>query len=98
MIQVGTDDARVQRTALGNAGTCAAHDKARGEPFAIEAVAFGPGDAIAFAARRNSRRGIADAQGKTPEEIPQLPGGADTPSGIVRVAALRERGWSCVRP
>jgi intracellular sulfur oxidation DsrE/DsrF family protein len=47
---------------------------------------------------QNSRRGIAAREGKTPEDIVQLPGVIDTPSGIVRVAELQEQGWSYVRP
>ena len=43
VIQVSTDDVKVQRMALGNAGNYAAHYQAKGEPFAIEVVAFGPG-------------------------------------------------------
>ena len=121
VVQVSTDDAKVQRMALGNAGAYAAHYRARGEPFALEVVAFGPGygmlavetsmvrDRIAqlqqslgatitFTACQNSRRGVAEAQGKTPEQIVELPGIADTPAGVVRVAELQEQGWSYVRP
>ncbi len=121
VIQVSTDDATVQRMALGNAGAYAAHYKASGESFAIEVVAFGPGygmlavdtsmvkdrvaalqaslgRAVTFAACQNSRRGVAEAKGKTPEQIIELPGVTDTPAGIVRVAELQERGWAYARP
>ena len=121
VIQVSTDDRKVQAMALGNAGNYAAYYKAKGEPFAIEVVAFGGGyamlradvsmvkdsvehlqrtlgDAITFSACQNSRRGIAESEGKTPDQIPQLPGVKDTPAGIVRVAELQEQGWSYARP
>ena len=121
VIQVSTDDAKVQRTALGNAGNYAAHYRARGEAFVIEVVAFGPGygmlavdtsavkdriaglqeslgPAITFAACQNSRRGVAEAQSKTLDQVAELPGVTDTPAGIVRVAELQERGWAYVRP
>ncbi len=121
VIQVSTDDVKVQRTALGNAGNYAAHYQASGEPFAIEVVAFGPGygmlavdtsmvkdkiaslqrslgPAVTFAACQNSRRGVAESQGKTAAEIVELPGVTDTPAGIVRVAELQERGWAYARP
>ena len=121
VIQVSTDDRKVQAMALGNAGNYAAHYKAKGETFAIEVVAFGGGyamlrgdismvkgnvealqkslgDAITFSACQNSRRGIAESEGKTPDQIPQLPGVKDTPAGIVRVAELQEQGWSYARP
>ena len=121
VIQVSTDDVKVQRMALGNAGNYAAHYQAKGEPFAIEVVAFGPGygmladdtsmvkdriaglqrslgSAITFAACQNSRRGVAESQGKTAAAIVELPGVTDTPAGVVRVAELQERGWAYVRP
>ena len=121
VIQVSTDDVGVQRTALGNAGNYAAYYQAKGELFAIEVVAFGPGygmlavdtsmvedriaglqrslgSAITFSACQNSRRGIAEARGKTPAAIVELPGVTDTPAGVVRVAELQERGWAYVRP
>ena len=121
VIQVSTDDRKVQAMALGNAGNYAAHYKAKNEPFAIEVVAFGGGyamlrgdismvkgnvealqralgDTITFSACQNSRRGIAESEGKTPDQIPPLPGVRDTPAGIVRVAELQEQGWSYARP
>ena len=121
VIQISTDDVKVQRMALGNAANYAAHYRAKGEPFAVEVVAFGPGygmlmvdtsmvkdriaqlqqslgPTVAFAACQNSRRGVAEAQGKTPEQIVELPGTTDTPAGVVRIAELQEQGWSYVRP
>ncbi len=121
VIQVSTDDRKVQATALGNAGNYAAYYQAKGEPFAIEVVAFGGGYAmvrgdtstvkgdiehlqqvlgntITFSACQNSRRGIAEREGKIPDQIPQLAGVVDTAAGIVRVAELQEQGWSYARP
>ena len=43
VVQVSSGDRQTQQLALGNAGNYAAHYKAKGEPFAIEIVAFGPG-------------------------------------------------------
>lgn len=42
-IQVSSEDHRTQELALGNAHNYAAYYKAKGEPFQIELVAFGPG-------------------------------------------------------
>jgi intracellular sulfur oxidation DsrE/DsrF family protein len=121
VVQVSAGEPQIQALALGNAGNYAAYYKAKGEPFKIEIVAFGPGyqmvradvspvkdeiaklqaklgDALVISGCQNSRRGIAAREGKTPEDIVQLPGVIDTPSGIVRVAELQEQGWSYVRP
>ena len=43
VVQVSSGDRQTQQLALGNAANYAAYYKARGEPFAIEIVAFGPG-------------------------------------------------------
>lgn len=42
-IQVSSEEHKVQELALGNAHNYAAYYKAKGEPFQIEIVAFGPG-------------------------------------------------------
>ncbi len=42
-IQVSSEEHRTQELALGNAHNYAAYYKAKGEPFQIEIVAFGPG-------------------------------------------------------
>ena len=55
------------------------------------------GPAITFAACQNTRRAIAASEGKTPDQIPQRPGVRDAPSGVVRLAALQEQGWSYIR-
>ena len=121
VIQVSTDDRKIQQTALGNAGNYAKYYKDKGEPYELEIVAFGPGYAmmradvsmvkgnieslqqslgasITFSACQNSRHFAAESEGKTPDQIPQLPGIKDTPAGIVRVAVLQEQGWSYARP
>ena len=52
---------------------------------------------VVFAACQMSRKGIAAAEGKQPADIPELPGVTDVPSGIVRLVALQEQGWSYIR-
>ena len=42
-IQVSSEDHKTQELALGNAHNYAAYYKAKGEPYQIEVVAFGPG-------------------------------------------------------
>lgn len=42
-IQVSSEDHKTQELALGNAHNYAAYYKAKGEPYQIEIVAFGPG-------------------------------------------------------
>ena len=121
VVQVSSGDRQTQHLALGNAANYAAYYKAKGEPFQIEIVAFGPGyqmvrgdmsmmkgevanlrqslgAALVISGCRNTRRGIAESEGKKPEDVPQLPGVVDTPSGIVRIAELQQQGWSYVRP
>ena len=121
VVQVSSGDRQVQQLALGNSANYAAYYKAKGEPFAIEIVAFGPGyqmvradmsmmkgeianlqeklgTSLVISACQNTRRGIAESEGKKAGDIPQLGGVTDTPSGIVRVAELQEQGWSYVRP
>ncbi len=53
---------------------------------------------VNFSACQNSRRGFAAAEGKTIEEIPQLPEAGDVPAGVVHIAELQEQGWSYLRP
>ena len=120
-IQIDSEDRKVQAIALGNAHNYAAYYKAKGEPFEIELVAFGPGYSIVradmsmmkgelahlqaelgsslrVAACQNTRRGLADSEGKKPDDIPLLPGVMETPSGIVRLSELQENGWAYIRP
>ena len=42
-IQISSEEHKVQELALGNAHNYAAYYKAKGEPYQIEVVAFGPG-------------------------------------------------------
>ena len=53
--------------------------------------------AVVFSACQNSRRGQAAAEGKAPEDIPELEGVTDVPAGVVRLAELQEQGWSYIR-
>ena len=114
-IQINSEDRRSQAGALGNAHNYAAYYSAKGEPFAIEIVTFGPGYSMVRAdmsmmkgeletlqrelggdlhivACQNTRRALADKEGKKPEDIPLLPGVSETPSGVVSLAELQEQG------
>ncbi|MGI4978525.1 MAG: DsrE family protein [Janthinobacterium lividum] len=53
---------------------------------------------VVFSACQNARRGMAHAEGKKPEQIPELPGVTDVPAGVVRLVTLQEQGWSYIRP
>jgi len=53
---------------------------------------------VVFSACQNARRGMAHAEGKTPEQIPELPGVTDVSAGVVRLVTLQEQGWSYIRP
>ncbi len=53
---------------------------------------------VVFSACQNARRGMAEAEGKAPEQIPELPGVTDVPAGVVRLVTLQEQGWSYIRP
>lgn len=53
---------------------------------------------IVFSACQNSRRAVARAENKKPEEIAQLPEARDIPAGVVRLNELQEAGWSYIRP
>ena len=53
---------------------------------------------VVFSACQNARRGMADAEGKTVAQIPELPGVVDVPAGVVRLITLQEQGWSYIRP
>ena len=52
---------------------------------------------VVFSACQNSRRGVAKAEGKTVEQIVELPEATDVPAGVVRMMELQEQGWSYVR-
>ena len=53
---------------------------------------------VVFSACQNARRGMAQAEGRTIEQIPELPGVTDVPAGVVRLVTLQEQGWSYIRP
>ncbi len=53
--------------------------------------------AVVFSACQNSRAAVAKAEGKTLEQIVQVPEATDVPAGIARLMALQELGWSYVR-
>ena len=53
---------------------------------------------VVFSACQNARRGMAQAEGKSVEQIPELPGVTDVPAGVVRLVTLQEQGWSYIRP
>ena len=41
---------------------------------------------------------MAQAEGRSAEQIPELPGVTDVPAGVVRLVTLQEQGWSYIRP
>lgn len=53
---------------------------------------------VVFSACQNARRGMAESEGKTIEQIQELPGVTDVPAGVVRLITLQEQGWSYIRP
>lgn len=56
------------------------------------------GSSLRVVACQNTRRALADSEGKKPEDIPLLPGVKETPSGVVRLAELQEQDWAYIRP
>lgn len=52
---------------------------------------------VVFSACQRSREGAARAEGKTAQEIPEVPEASDVPAGIVRLSELQEQGWSYLR-
>jgi intracellular sulfur oxidation DsrE/DsrF family protein len=52
---------------------------------------------VVFSACQNSRAAAAKREGKTVEQIVQVPEATDVPAGIVRLSELQEQGWSYVR-
>lgn len=53
---------------------------------------------VRFSACQNARAAMAAAEGKRPEEIPQIPEAVDVPAGVVHLSELQEQGWSYLRP
>jgi intracellular sulfur oxidation DsrE/DsrF family protein len=52
---------------------------------------------VVFSACQKSRQGVAKTEGKTVDQIVEIPEVTDVPAGIVRLTELQEQGWSYVR-
>jgi intracellular sulfur oxidation DsrE/DsrF family protein len=52
---------------------------------------------VVFSACQNSRKAAAKAEGKAPQDIPEVPEATDVPAGVVRLSELQEQGWSYIR-
>lgn len=52
---------------------------------------------VVFSACQNTRRGMAAAEGKRPQDIPELPGVTDVPAGVVRLAELQTQHYAYIR-
>lgn len=52
---------------------------------------------VIFSACQNSRKGMAAAEGKAPQDIPELPEATDVPAGVVRLNELQEQHYSYIR-
>jgi intracellular sulfur oxidation DsrE/DsrF family protein len=52
---------------------------------------------VVFSACQHSRAGMAAAEHKTVQEIPELPEASDVPAGVVRLAELQEQHFSYIR-
>ena len=64
----------------------------------VETLQKDLGSVLVIRACQNTRSAIAASMGKQPADVPLLPGIAETPSGVVRLAELQEQGWAYVRP
>ena len=64
----------------------------------LEALQKDLGATLTVSACHNTRAGIAESEGRQPADIPLLPGVAETPSGVVRLAELQGQGWAYIRP
>jgi intracellular sulfur oxidation DsrE/DsrF family protein len=73
-------------------------DDVSGVKPAVENLMRDFGASLSFVACQNTRKAIAKSKGVTPEEIKQIPGVKDTPSGVVRLAELQRQGWSYIKP
>jgi intracellular sulfur oxidation DsrE/DsrF family protein len=73
-------------------------DDLSGVKPAVENLMRDFGASLSFVACQNTRKAIAKFKGVTPEEIKQIPGVKDTPSGVVRLAELQRQGWSYIKP
>ena len=52
---------------------------------------------VVYAACQNTRGAMAAAEGKTLQDIPELPGVTDVTSGVVRLNELQEQDYSYIR-
>jgi intracellular sulfur oxidation DsrE/DsrF family protein len=52
---------------------------------------------VVFSACQHSRAGMAAAEHKSVQDIPQLPEATDVAAGIVRLAELQEQGYAYIR-
>jgi uncharacterized protein len=52
---------------------------------------------VVFSACQNSRRGVAAAEGKQPQDIPELPEATDVPAGVVRLTELQAQHYAYIR-
>ena len=52
---------------------------------------------VIFSACQNSRKGMAKAEQKEPEDIPEVPEATDVAAGVARLADLQEQQYSYIR-
>jgi intracellular sulfur oxidation DsrE/DsrF family protein len=52
---------------------------------------------VVFSACQNTRKGLAAAEGKTIQEIVELPEATDVPAGVARLNELQEQKYSYIR-
>ena len=64
----------------------------------LEALQKDLGGSLKILACQNTRRALAESEGKKPEDIVLLPSVDPTPSGVVALAELQEQGWAYLRP
>jgi uncharacterized protein len=52
---------------------------------------------VVFSACQNTRKGLAAAEGKQPQDIPELPEVTDVPAGVARLTELQEQHYAYIR-
>jgi uncharacterized protein len=52
---------------------------------------------VVFSACQNSRKAVAAAEHKAPQDILELPEATDVPAGVVRLSELQEQHYSYIR-
>jgi intracellular sulfur oxidation DsrE/DsrF family protein len=52
---------------------------------------------VVFSACQNTRKGLAAAEHKAPQDIPEVPEATDVPAGVVRLSELQEQHYSYIR-